>query len=1099
MTQLTVLGMRTGQTLPRLMDRIAASRDAGRRVIVLVPEQYTLQAEQELIDGLRVPGLMDVEAVSPRRLHLRVREAAGAPDLPELNERGRVMLLSRILLRKKNDLRCYGASAARPGLADRFADVLTELEELGQNADWLAERAERAPGRLTQVKLRDIALVWKEYEEAMRGRFLGSAQEQEVTRTRLRASGFADGADVYVCGFDRLNVPFCELLLEIARCAFSCTVAMTLCGDEDPDRRAFRAQSDSVRWLLARAGEAGVPARYRYIGIDRSGADPALRHLERRLFAPMAAPFDGACEALRLHTAADPYAEAEFAASQLKAWHQAGIPWDEMGVALCQSARLPAILAMVLRKAEIPCYVIRKESAARHGLCRMLTAALKSMATGYDQKQVLSYLDSGFSPLTDEESVRLRAYAERNGIRWKKWTSPFTRGADAEEMEPLREKAIAPLTALREDLDKSRDGAAAAEAAWRLLRSTGCYDRLLAREELLLANRLDAEVSQNRQIWRVVLELLDQLHTLFAGERLALNDLARIVEAGLNGIALSSLPPSPDRVTVGETGHMLTGRMQALLVMGMQDGVTAGASDSLLTDDEQAYLADRRPSGRDRATVSALRHSDFYRTLTLPSRFLTVTLSSGGTDGKALRPSLLTDELKRLFPRMRCTGGAAADGLADPPLSAAQAAERLPLLLRRASERGEQVPEVWLDALRTLWQTPELRPLALEVEKALHARIGAEPLSPGAVDALFRQNDLSISRLETFAGCPFRHFVQEGLAPEQRREFTFEADERGDFYHAVLARYAALAAAHPRWPDLTDEEIAALVEEAVAPEREKWAGGPLTEDGIGEATAEEAIRTVSRTAWVFTVHARQSGFRTDGAEVRFGEPGGLPPVVLRLADGRAVALRGVIDRVDRWEGDGGVFLRVVDYKSSDRTLDPVRMFYGLQLQLMLYLQAVTRGMGGVPAGAYYFQVKDPLVASDTDIIAAVQADLAKAFRLKGVTLAEAEVIRAMNGDSGSAIIGQVLRKDGSVSQNAMAADRAGMQALMDHSRHTAEALADRLYAGDIGIRPARDKKGSACDHCAYKGICGWDARLPGAEYRDLEQADAWERMTAYDP
>ena len=1098
MAGIQILGMRTGRTLPHLIPQIAASREAGRRVILLVPEQYTLQAEQELIDGLRVPGLLDTEVLSPSRLRLRVREAAGSAPLPLLNERGRVMLFSRILLQEQKNLACYGSSATQPGLADRVSSAVADLEELGCDAAWLSAQAEIGATALTRAKLSDLALLWTRYEEAIAGRFLGSEAELTQTIRRLGDSGVLAGADVYVCGFDWLGVRFCDLLRAVSSHAASLTVAMTLCDDRDPDRRAFQAQIDSVRWLIRSAKKAGIDASLRFVPTDQAGKDPALRYLERSLFVPLAVPWKEEAPSMRLHTAANPYAEAEFAAAQLLAWHRAGISWTRMGVALSKTDRLPSILAMVMKQAGIPCYVIRKESAARHGLCRMVTAALRAAGSGFDQRQVLAVIDSGFSPLTDDEGVRLRAYALENGIRWKKWLSPFTRGEEAAEAEPLRIRLMEPLAALRESLRAAKDGAEAAEAVWRLMTDTACYEKLQAQEAFLLSAGMEAEASQNRQVWKTVLELLDQLHTLFAGQRVGMNDLARILDAGLSGVSLNSLPPTPDVITVGETGHMLTGAMDALIVMGMQDGVTAASSDSLLTDEEMSALSgrERKPMSKETNTLTALRRSDFYRTLTLPDRFLTLTLSAGSTDGGALRACSLMEDIRRLFPAVRHTGGAAADGLADPPLSAEQAAERLPLLLRRQAESGEPVPDAWLDALRVLWQDGDYRPLAWRVEKAVHGAVKAEPLQPDTVAALFRQRDLSISRLETYAGCPFRHFVQEGLAPRERREFAFQPDERGNFFHAVLARYAALASAVPGWPDITDAQFDDLLDRAAAPEREAWENGPLTEDGIGGALAEEVLRDVRRAARTFTAHARQSGFSCVGAEVRFGDPGGLPPVILRLRDGRHVALRGVIDRIDRWEGDKGVYLRVVDYKSSDRKLEAVRMFYGLQLQLILYLRAATAGLRGAPAGAYYFTVQDPLVESDSDIVSEVEAKLAEKLRLKGVTLADAEVIRAINGEEGPAIIAAVLNKDGSIRQNAMAADPEGMESLMRYGQKTAEALAEQIFSGDISIRPAKIGDWTACEYCRYKGVCGWDDRLPGAKHRELEKEDAWPLMTA---
>ena len=154
-----------------------------------------------------------------------------------------------------------------------------------------------------------------------------------------------------------------------------------------------------------------------------------------------------------------------------------------------------------------------------------------------------------------------------------------------------------------------------------------------------------------------------------------------------------------------------------------------------------------------------------------------------------------------------------------------------------------------------------------------------------------------------------------------------------------------------------------------------------------------------RAAWMFTHHAQHSRFRTVGEEVVFGEEDGLPPVVLTLHDGRKIALRGKIDRIDRWVGDEGVYLLVSDYKRSHRDIDPTRLWYGLQLQLLLYLQAACEGLDGNPAGAFYFTIQDPM-GDTADVKESAEKAIAKKLHLKGIVLADVDVVEALDSNPG---------------------------------------------------------------------------------------------------
>ena len=247
----------------------------------------------------------------------------------------------------------------------------------------------------------------------------------------------------------------------------------------------------------------------------------------------------------------------------------------------------------------------------------------------------------------------------------------------------------------------------------------------------------------------------------------------------------------------------------------------------------------------------------------------------------------------------------------------------------------------------------------------------------------------------------------------------------------------------------------AVMDTVVEPLMAQWADGPLGEDARTRALGRRYAETVKRAAWLFTRHMRNSRFTTQGTEVAFGEPGGLPPVMLELSDGSRVALRGKIDRIDRYEGDQGVYLRVVDYKSSAQRLEPSRMWYGLQLQLLLYLKAATAAGAGEPAGAFYFTVSDPMCDSVQDLKAAAEAAIAKELRLKGVVLADAEVISAMDAEEPGFSVEKVFERP-TAPCPATPPPWTGRRwcALLRHAQKLAAELAGQIRGGRIAAQPA---------------------------------------------
>ena len=1099
MQTVQILGGRAGQVLPHLIQRIGECRSAQQRVILLVPEQYTLQAERELIHALNLPGLIDLDVLSPRRLNRRVQERGGRGALSPLDDRGRSMALSQALNLCKDELVYYRRVASLPGLPDKLSSLLADMQRCGITPDALAQHAETLPSGATRAKETDLARIWAAYNSIIEGRFADETMQHQEMLLRLGPSGVLTDVCLFVYGFDVLPQPMCALLALAATLAQQVTVTLTMDAKEAYDGRIFLTQRRSAAELIRHLEEKHIPWDMRYLPHkDLPEKNAALRHLEQYLFTRQEHPFAGDSSAIAIHAAAQPFAEASHAAQVLRAWHDEGIPWGRMAVALADPAALDGILAVTLQAAGIPHYLARKDSAIRHGLCRMMLGALRAVSGGYAQQDVLDMAKSGFSPLTDEESLLLENYAIENGITRGKWQKPFTRGAQAEAMEPLRQRLMEPLAALHEELKKARTATASVEAVFHLLENVDAYHKLLHREEELLRRGMQAEAAQNRQVWQTVMNLLDQLHALLGDSRAAMKDMARFIESGLQSAAISSLPPQPDTVMVGEAGHLMTGRVDALLVMGLQDGVLASGMDSLITEAERASLSDamHRPVGLTRQEQSALRQADFYRTLALPMQKLTLTFSQGGQDGAALRPASLISDVQALFPDVRITGGVTADGSDEAPLSPLMALDGLALRLRALADGQETaMDDRWQEALRWLWQNQAWHGCIKQVVDSLNARFGQGQLTLEQTRRLFTQDTVSISRLEEFAACPYRHCVDYGLKPVQRRPFTFEADERGSFFHAALQGYATLASALPHWPNVEEYEIDRMMDQVLSPLTDAWEGGPLMEDPMGQQLGTSYVRAVRRAAWLFTQHARNSLFTTWGAEVSFGTEGGLPPVILTLHDGRRIALRGTIDRIDRYDGDKGLYLRVIDYKSSQKSLDPVRMWYGLQLQLLLYLKAASQiRPDALPAGAFYFTVKDPMVSTDEDVKAAAEKLIARSLHLKGVVLAEAEVVDAMDAEEKQYSLDKVFNQDGTVAKTANALELQDMHALLAHAEQTAAQLADHIRQGRMEASPAQIDQWTACDYCEYSTICGLDPKLPGCEMRKLPTMNREELM-----
>ena len=1078
MSRVKIISDRSGRVWPLVLRAAEDSRCAGRRFILYVPEQYTLQAERDLITGLNLPGLLEIQVISPRKLKQQVREAMGTGVKPSLNEMGRAMAVHRVMTEKADELRYYRNMTDLPGAVKRVGEALDELRESEITPEELAEYAAGASTGAERAKMGDLKAVWDGYRELITEQFDDEKTVWTDTVNRLASGGLWDGTDLAVYGFDTIRPDLRELLTVLCGHVSSVSVFLIMDGADAKDGRIFTQQRESVRQLTLAMEERGFIAEEIRPRGNREDCSEPLTWLDRNLFALNPEPWTkDPGDALTLYAGSTPWDETEKIAATLRGWHGEGIAWSEMAVALPPGAAAADLLRAGLEINGIPCVWQQKERASDHPVSRMLLAALACLSDGYTTDRAVTIARSGFSTLTEEEGLRLEDYARAHGIEGNRWQRPFTAGENAAEAEALRLRLLAPAENLRQALKTARSAAASAEAIAGFLEEEMVWSRLQEEEETLLQHGMYREAVINRQVWKLVTDLLEQLWTLLGQRRAAIRDLRHMLESALAAATLAAVPEQEAGVTVGEVGHLLAGRIEALILPQAQEGMLTAPESGWLTDRERRKLEETtgKPVGISREMGCLIRKYDFYRTLTLPRKKLMVSWSLRAENGGALQPDGLIAQLKELFPNLREQGGVQDNGKRTEPVTPRTALDGLgPWLEAMKSGEAADLPGDWKAAMIALIHSGKHGRTARRMLEYLLPAEKPRKLEPETARRLFMTDRLSVSRLEQFASCPYRHFIDYGLRPVKQEDFTFESSDAGTFFHAALDRYMKCAGADADWPDFTPEQVEDYMDAICAELTEEWEDSPLRGDAVGEWTGEGYLRRIHRAAQVLTRFAANSDFRTIATEQAFGGPDGLPPIVMTLADGSRAAIRGTIDRIDTWENGEGVWLRIVDNKSREKKLDRELMKTGEQLQLMIYLKAASDFMPRARlAGAMYFPVTDREVDTDADDPEKIEEERLGTMRMKGMVTAREEVVRAMDRDISPYSVDKVFNKDGSVSKNAAswAVEEETLRMLMDEAVGKAGELCERMRDGETEASPGEDSAGSVCRYCDYRAIC----------------------------
>ncbi|GAB1477241.1 helicase-exonuclease AddAB subunit AddB [Bacillota bacterium] len=1098
-----------GQSLPELGKPGGASQ-----ILLLVPDQYTLQMERNAIENLKVKGLIDLEVLSFSRLAGRVLKETGGSRRVPIDKHGRHMLLTKILKDEEENLTAFRSMNKSHSFIDLTNNLISEIKQQNSSPEDIRAAIEQLEDSgLLKSKLNDILIIFERYEEHIKDKYIDTEDHLNFFISQIGQSAMTAGTEFWISGFDSFTPKSIKIIEELI--AHSKGVNVVLTSDNRPeDQGLFRLTRDMMLHLEDAAGSKN--AEKRRLEGPVSQRPPAIGHLEQNLFAYPFQPFEEDSHSLKFCRAANFYSEAETAAAFIcKLVRDEGMRFRDIAVICNDMEGRGAIIKRVFDEYGISCFMDQKRHALHNPAIVFIISLLDAIQSSWAYDDLFRLVKTGFSPLAPDDAEDLENYAIRYRIKGNRWKKDFRYGEKeygGEEFKKLngsRGLLADFLSGFEEKYKSAGTVKARTEVLLGFLKETAGLEAQL--ENLCLELEADSELEaamELQQIWESVLDLFDQLIELMGEEAISHEDYGAMLKSGFESIELGLIPTTIDQVVIGTMQRTRMGRIKALIVLGANDGILPAddADEGLLNRDEKALLVkkDIRICKDDdlRSTEERLA---IYKQLSRPEKYLYISFSASDTEGKEIRPSLIFDKMKKLFPRIEIQKDIRnmedSMVLVDRPESSLK---HLAEALRKAEAGDKELDPVW-EAVFNWYKKNDDRGFSLLIS-GLEFTNKVEKLKDSLLSKIFGRQDspslqVSPSRLERFSRCPFAHFVHYGLAPEEKRLFEVAGREAGDVYHRCLMLLAErltikgipLTDRESPWMRLTEEEcglmVAAIIEGIVAEYKE----GMLS-SGEEEKYRTSRMREVcERAAWALVEHVRQGQINEIYFEEAFGvgDDKLLPPISIDVG-GREFFIEGKIDRVDVLPGD---YVKIIDYKSGKERFDPREALGGWRLQLMLYLKAVTDGMKALnrevkPAGVFYFEIADPMINvgeyDEGELKQKLEGEIRKQFKLDGVVLGDPAVIDNIAGEfSGYSDVLPIRKsKEGIVSGSSegklLSEDE--FRAFQEAMDSVITKLCSSLASGVIAINPKKNKDQTACKYCDYKSICNFELSFDGCSY-----------------
>ena len=1105
-----------------------AAQEPGRNFLIIVPDQFTMQTQKDLVMRSDRGGILNIDVLSFGRLSHRILEEVGTKEMPVLDDTGKSLVLQKIAADLKEQLPAMGSLLHKQGYIHEVKSAISEFMQYGistQDMDKLIASAEKR-GALA-MKLRDLKTLYRGFQDYIRDHFITTEETLDVLRRSLVKSKILPDSVVVFDGFTGFTPIQNRLIQELMRVCEETIVAVTIGEEEDPyqmdgEQKLFHLSKKTVADLVKLAAEAEVTRGEDVFvkgGPNRFTEAPALCYLEQNLFRYQYEPYtEKQCE-IRMFEALSPREEVHQTALYIrKLIREEGLTYRDIAVVIGDLEGYASYVEAEFGQLEIPCFLDRTRGIVLNPMIEYIKSVLQLYIRDFSYDTVFHFLRSGMADISREEIDELENYVIRTGARgYRTYSRLFTRkteemqqGSGQEDTERA-EETMERLNRIRQqfaDTVEILHMAPRAKAGeyvdhlYDFLEQNQVQQKLLNYQQQFEQEGDLAKAREYAQIYRLVMDLLDQIYELLGEEEISLQEFADILEAGFGEITVGTIPQNVDRIVVGDMERTRLKQVKVLFFLGVNDGnIPKNASKGgIISDMDREFLiesgTEMAPSPRQQMYIQRLY---LYLNMTKPSERLYLSYAKVNSDGKGIRPSYLIDTVRKLFPQLAVEYPQNRSRL-EQIEGRQEGARYLAEELREYADgtlREEERQDFYL-MYRAYEADPEGRD---RLTAAAFRRYKESGLSRIVARALYgRQLENSVSRLETYAACACRHFLQYGLSLQEREEFGFEVSDMGNVYHAVLENFAGkLAESGRTWWDFDENFATQAIKEAVEGYAATYGETVLYSSARNEYAITRMSRILTRTVLTLQQHLKQGSFQPDDYELSFRFAENLDSIHVDLSEEEKMHLQGRIDRIDVSEDAEHVYVKVIDYKSGNKKFDLAALYYGLQLQLVVYMNAAMELESRkhpdkeiVPAALLYYHIDDPTIETPVELTQEqINEEILTKLRMNGVVNSDPAVVERLDRflQDKSKVIPVEKKKDGSFSARSGILSREELQVVSAYVDTKIRQIGREILDGKIAANPYEKGNEEACTYCAYKKVCGFDGSIPGYEKRQLEDLD----------
>ncbi|MFQ9247103.1 MAG: helicase-exonuclease AddAB subunit AddB [Clostridium paraputrificum] len=1102
----------------------------GNTLIYLVPEQYTFQRETMLLKDVGEEGLLRAQVLSFKTMAQKVFDECGGRVHDRMRDVGKSMLIHKILQESEENLQYFNRISKEQGFTDIISETITEFKKYNVTPSVLREGLTKIDDEELKSKLTDLANIFEKFDISISENLVDTDDELTYLANKLNNCSLYDNAEIWIDEFTTFTPQQMEVIKGLAKKCKEVNIALCMdevsSGDDSEVTDIFNSLKTTELRILNMMRDEHIgyekPVNLNDNKNNRFKYNHELKHLEKYFFTYPFKSYKQDVNTIRLYKANNSYDEVENVAKEiLRFVRDKGYRFRDISVVCRNIDDYEKIATVIFNEYDIPFFLDKKIDILSNPLIVLILSSIEVMIRNWSYESVFKYLKSGLVNIDRHEIDILENYVLANGIKGFKWTNELSLSEeDNDEIDPIKVmiKVREPLIKLHSRIRGNKSVKAICTAIYEFLIELDCFNRIEEWISEFDEYGMQSKVMEYQQVSEIVIDILDQAVDVIGEDLITINEFYKILNAGFQNREIGIIPVALDQVNIGGIGRIKGRNVKVLFIVGVNDGVLPAANkdEGILSDRDRDLLKENgiELSSSTRAKVFEEQYM-VYTALTLASDYLMISYPMADFEGKSLRASIVIPRLKRIFPKL--IEESDLFNLKEKSDKYSKVTAPIPtfnelILALRRNYENEDVEDYWKDVYCWYKDKEEFYNKSGNILEGLKYSNDGEVVAREKLKKLYSIKDgrllFSVSRLENYAECPFSYFIKYGLKARDRKVYEFSAPDLGSFMHEILDEFTnKVKRERISWSELNSERCRNIVSDLIEKKLIEDSNSILNSSKKYKYFTNRFKRVIAKSVSVLAEQMRKGQFEIFSNEFQFGNLRDGAPIKLELPSGEEVYLTGRIDRIDSLDLHGNTYIRVIDYKSGSKKFDLNELYYGLQIQLLVYLDAILKNSEyilhtqAMPGAILYFKIDDPIIKSKSELQdEEIRKQVLDKLKMNGLLLKDAELVKAMDNDmeTYSLVIPATFKKDGDFSSNSSVITEEQFNILREYVNFKMIELCEDMLSGKIRIEPCKNQRTSYCDYCDYSAICQFDTSIKDNKYKLVLKKDdkeIWNDMT----